>query len=958
MFVCHKIGDEEYYIKSQENLTGDKLTFADYLVKNNEREPEFIGKLAAQYALNNKDFDKKDFNKIYNGFKPNGQKAIRSAGSEDHQAGQEMCLTLPKSLSVLFATAPEELRTQLMQIIHDSSDEVMKNVEQLLMPSNQRSEYRNNLVHDKTEMVASKFTHYENRNLDPHIHVHVQVFNQALFHYSNGKKKTMAVDYKKLLAHQKELSEQVNFLIICKLKDLGINIIPDEINSHSFKVEGVPHDVCVNLSERSQEIAEWAKSNKLKFSSTAERDTAYQHEQIRKVTAKDKQELSYNEIMQVFEDKLTANNFDYEKFKINNKVPRPKYIQQNDFNEKLLNKEFIKMFEDELVSKSGNFTRTQFNTLILNHFKHDVRVDKLEDIQKLTEVCFKTYQSKLNVIEYETNKFTTINVIKNEHNVVKLAKELSEIERKLPPGKFTNTYKAMTEALGKSNLSFNSGQKEAIGLLSKGKAIVSITGDAGTGKTSTVIKFANELHKDTNHVYGLATAGITATALKEADIKNTKNIAEFINLYESGKIIFDKPPTLIVDEASMVSAVHMNKLLEITTKHDGNIIMVGDTKQLSSVDYGSALQNINNNISTDNQARLDENMRQKNELAKSIAECFRDKKVDEAMELLKSNNLFHTESTQDKIMNKLVGDYFTDTKDLSQKTVITQDNSNVNKLNDKIRTRLLNDNKLDFDKQVLIEVKKGNKKEITEGRYFVENDRIVIKSKTKIDKNTVLENGTVATIKSINPDTKVMTLLVVRDNVETIVNLDTNKHNNFNHAYCQTAYKSQGQTVSNTYVFSTGSTTANQAYVEFSRHKDSVNLYMVNGAEDKFVGNAKVSQTKFNAIENEVCLVAYSQLDNKIEIAPEQVVEEKESIKFITYADSVAIRERFNNPDPLVQEFMKKMELERLLQEIKTDIKVDELPEIEPVMIEPVVIQAEQAKVLTKVKKHVIKLVK
>ena len=30
MFVCHKIGDEEYYIKSQENLEGDKLTSSSH----------------------------------------------------------------------------------------------------------------------------------------------------------------------------------------------------------------------------------------------------------------------------------------------------------------------------------------------------------------------------------------------------------------------------------------------------------------------------------------------------------------------------------------------------------------------------------------------------------------------------------------------------------------------------------------------------------------------------------------------------------------------------------------------------------------------------------------------------------------------------------------------------------------------------------------------------------------
>jgi hypothetical protein len=115
----------------------------------------------------------------------------------------------------------------------------MKEVKQLLLPSNQGSKYRKNLELDKTQMVASKFTHYENRNVDPHLHIHIQVFNQAKFFYTDKEPKVQAIDTQKLFAHQRELSQKVNALIITKLKDAGIKITEDTENEHSFKIAGI-----------------------------------------------------------------------------------------------------------------------------------------------------------------------------------------------------------------------------------------------------------------------------------------------------------------------------------------------------------------------------------------------------------------------------------------------------------------------------------------------------------------------------------------------------------------------------------------------------------------------------------------------------------------------------------------------------------------------------------------------
>lgn len=864
----HKIGDKDYYLMSQDNLAG-KLSYADYLTINNERKPEWVGKLAEEYGLLNKDFDNNDFSNIYDGYKPNGDKAIKGAGTNQHQAGEEMCLTLPKSLSVLYAVADEDTKQSIMEIIHSSTDEILKETETLLLPSNQSSKYRKNLDTDKTQMVASKFTHYENRNVDPHLHVHIQIFNQAKFFYTDKEPKVQAIDTRKLFQHQKELSQKVNSLIINKLKDSGIKVVEDNKNEFSFKVAGIPDEVCEKLSDRSKEIKQWEQENKLKFSSVADRDKAYQLEQIRKVSANDKQELSYSQIMNVFKEKIDKADFDFEKFKkLNTECLVEDYKEEHKLREKLFDKETLLKIEDKLISIEGSFSRTKFNEVFLSEFKHDLKTDDLNDLNRVLNLGFEEYSKEIKFVEVDKAKniYTTERVINTENNIVKISKELSIKDYKIEMSIKNNAVIDFQKYVNDNNFKLNKGQLEACQLIYRSnKSLLSITGDAGTGKTTTAIKFANELHKHTNSVYGLATGGKTSTALQEADIKNTKNIQEFLTNYDNGNIKFEKPPTLIIDEAGMVSSNHMEKLLEITQKHKGNIILVGDTKQLNAVEFGSALTNINNNIPKENQSRLITNMRQKNELAKNIAESFRDKEIDKGFKLLEDNKLLHIDKTQDKVFDKLVNDYFNDKNTIDSKLIIAKDNSVVNKLNDKVRAKLIEDKILNIDNQVELQIKIGNSKN-TQERFFVENDRIVINQKTRIDKNTVLENGTLATIKSIDKDTNVLTLSVLKNDIETTVKLDTEKHKNFNHSYCQTAYKSQGQTVNNAYVFSTGKTTANQSYVEFSRHKDNVNLYLVEGTEAEFKRNAKISQDKFNAFENVACKKHYSKFTKDLDM--------------------------------------------------------------------------------------------
>lgn len=874
MFIIADIGTKNYYTDSQSYLDkSNPEKLFDYLVTNNSIKPYFTGGLSSEYGLQ-KEYDPNEcartFERLYDGYKPDGTKAIKNAGAEDHQAGKELLLTMPKSLSVLWALSDEHGKKQIEADMEYVNKEMMKLVEKDLKPSNMIEGHKKI---KRVDAIIATYSHYENRNKDPHIHKHNLVFNQARFEFEDGTSEIRAVDFNQVYKKTREYTSIANAMLQARIEQRGHRTIADEQNAHSFKIAGIPDELCDKFSERRDEVLQWAKENKLNFTSfeeASEAHTKWQKEQVRKCSAKDKEELTYNELLDVFKQKLDAEHFNYEQYQQNNINLGPRQWIAGKEGLTKIDDKMAAEIEDAIVSKNGIFTRTQFNVEIINSFKNRVKLYSPELVQMFADEAFKIFSDKSKVIEIAPGQFTTQNVINTENRLVDLAKQLSSNKSVAYPDhaldSLVDAFEDMcqTEAVesGKQ-FSLNNDQRQACMVIAEGSNLVSITGDAGSGKTSSCIRFANVLYSDNSDVYGLSIATGTANALKSAGISKTNSITDFLYQYESNKITIDpqKPPCFIVDESGMVDSKQMCKLLEIANKHNGKMILVGDPKQFSSVDYGCALNNINANIPASNQARLEQNMRQQNEVAKSIAENFRDKEVDKALNTMRDNRLLHVSKNESDTLDKLVGDYFADSTAIDKKGVIAGQNSTVNQLNDRIRSRLIENGTIDATNQVFIPVIKTPSKVLTEERGFAVNDSIILKQNTKIGKNLKLENGTRATIKSIeNTDGKVfLNLSVVRQGMEIEVKLDTGKHNNFSHGYASTSYKSQGQTLDNVYVYSNGKTTANQAYVEFSRHKEKVQLYITDENLALFQDNAKKSQDKFNALHNQKCIEAYKQ---------------------------------------------------------------------------------------------------
>ncbi|MDP2948316.1 MAG: AAA family ATPase, partial [Chloroflexota bacterium] len=139
-------------------------------------------------------------------------------------------------------------------------------------------------------------------------------------------------------------------------------------------------------------------------------------------------------------------------------------------------------------------------------------------------------------------------------------------------------------------------QKEAIRKAIAGKVVV-ITGGPGTGKTTVVNSIIRILEARRLRILLASPTGRAAKRLSEATGREAKTIHRLLE-YSPAEGGFKrdrenplKGDVLVVDEASMVDILLMNRLLQAVPRH-ATLVLVGAVDQRPSVGPGSVLHNI------------------------------------------------------------------------------------------------------------------------------------------------------------------------------------------------------------------------------------------------------------------------------------------------------------------------------------------------------------------------------
>ena len=116
-------------------------------------------------------------------------------------------------------------------------------------------------------------------------------------------------------------------------------------------------------------------------------------------------------------------------------------------------------------------------------------------------------------------------------------------------------------------------------------------GYAGTAKTTTVLAtFAREAEARGVSVVALAPTASAAMVLGEALGARGDTVAR--HMLSPGQSASGQPAAWIVDEASLLSAGDTARLFDLAEKHRARIVLVGDVKQLGSVEAGAAFSQL------------------------------------------------------------------------------------------------------------------------------------------------------------------------------------------------------------------------------------------------------------------------------------------------------------------------------------------------------------------------------
>jgi Ti-type conjugative transfer relaxase TraA len=403
----------------------------------------------------------------------------------------------------------------------------------------------------------------------------------------------------------------------------------------------------------------------------------------------------------------------------------------------------------------------------------------------------------------ETGYFTTQSVRAEEEKLIRFADSIAK--------KSAVSLSSFSMKKGLENKNLSDEQNTAYDLcVNSKKNLTLIQGRAGVGKSYLLdaIRVAHEA--EGFRVLGLAPTNKVAMDLKKEGFE-AKTCHSFLFAFKNKRETLDSKTVMIVDEAGMLGTTLSVELFNVIKNKGAKLILVGDDRQLSSVERGGTFRFLSDRYGA---AELSEVRRQTIGWQKDVSESLAEGNIKRAVHLLEENKAVSWSPTKEESLTNLLKDWAKDTMLNPQETrqIIAQRNVDVDALNQGARDLLRQSGQLG-EVEVICSTQRGRV-------AFAVGDRIHL---TKKDKSQELMNGNFGKIEHINPQTKIMTLHL--DNGE-VKELNPNTYDGLRHGYAATVYKTQGATIAS--VHALHSYTTNQAtnYVGLTRQTKSLSLYV------------------------------------------------------------------------------------------------------------------------------------
>jgi conjugative relaxase-like TrwC/TraI family protein len=360
-----------------------------------------------------------------------------------------------------------------------------------------------------------------------------------------------------------------------------------------------------------------------------------------------------------------------------------------------------------------------------------------------------------------------------------------------------------------------------------GAGVALVVGRAGTGKTFALGMARHAWQLDGYWLLAAAPTGIATMSLQGEGFEDVATCDRLLGDLDRGREQLDPRTVLVVDEAGMVGSRKLGRLLEHAEQARAKVVLVGDDRQLASIDAGGGFRALRLRLGA---SELTENRRQQQAWEREALELVRSGLVEEAVAAYQAHDRVVAADSKPAATLALLQDWWTawqqaEHNPAEEVVVLAARRTEVDRLNTACQELLAARGRLRAERLQV------------EDRQLAVGDRVVC-GHNAIQQLGVA-NGSRGTITALDPQARTLTLRLDGPDDRTVIlprsYLDGRGRNERNRrvdlAYATTGHRAQGLTRGRALVRLTGSEDVNWLYVQLSRARQDTRLYAVVGPE-------------------------------------------------------------------------------------------------------------------------------
>jgi conjugative relaxase-like TrwC/TraI family protein len=572
---------------------------ADYYARDDVCISSWQGQGAKILGIYNQRVDKERFKYHLSGEVAGQKLGTMRQGMLVHKPAVDLCFAPPKSVSIAALVGGDERVIEAHNQAVNATIEMMERKAAFTRFHKRDEDGKDKTIHHNTgNLLCAVFTHETSRKLSPQLHSHAVCLNFSQIETGEWR----SLEFRHFYSLQKQIGLYYRQQLSSKLKYLGYDI--QRKKDASFEISGVPESVIQEFSLQRDVIDQELE----KRGYTRDTAPAYLKEQIAHRSREKKVYIEPDLLCEQWKKTLKEHGFNSENLvkqaKINAGLPSYEEKQKAQSFDQLV--ELSEKVIKSITERDAVFSKDQLlNKINEQAVGYAISPEAVNEYVKRLEASnlLITRQTKKYVSQFQewrtVDAYTTPQAIDLEKQMLSfLERGQNIIFNEFSAQEVENiTFQANKKSINKGYDGWNSGQRtSARGVLKNNNQFIGIQGYAGTAKTSTVLRTLSNAYQTKGYqVIGMAPSSSACESLKQgAKLDKARTVAS--HLLQSNFKTYTKQKQLwLVDEASLISTKDMTALFTNAKNINAKVILVGDVKQLGSVEAGFAFKQLQEN---------------------------------------------------------------------------------------------------------------------------------------------------------------------------------------------------------------------------------------------------------------------------------------------------------------------------------------------------------------------------